>query len=116
MSNHESHNLTEFKSRSVSQYNLEREIYQNKELQISSVNFPVFPSETDGNIVLVSGQGVQTGYTHQDAKVLETEGGQRLPDAHLGNSGQLYIQLSVAPYPAGILHTLIELGDHVHLE
>ena len=41
-------------------------------------------SEADGNIVLVSGQGVQTGYAHQDAKVLETEGGQRLLDTHLG--------------------------------
>ena len=84
MSSHESHNLTEFKSRSVSHYNLEREIDQNKELQISNVNFPVFPSEADGNIVLVSGQGVQTGDPHQDAQVLETEGGQGLLDTHLG--------------------------------
>ena len=46
--------------------------------------FSVCPLETDCNIVLVSGQRVQTGDAHQDAQVLETEGGQGLPDAHLG--------------------------------
>ena len=51
--------------------------------------FSVCPSETDCNIILVSGQSVQTGDAHQDAQVLEAEGGQRLPDAHLGDSGQL---------------------------
>ena len=78
--------------------------------------FSVCPLETDCNIILVSGQSVQTGDAHQDAQVLEAEGGQRLPDAHLGNSGQLYIQWSGASYPAGILHTLIKLGHHVYLE
>ena len=79
--------------------------------------FSVCPLETDCNIVLVSGQRVQTGDAHQDAQVLEAEGGQRLPDAHLRTVVRsVIIQRLGAPYPAGILHTLIELGHHVHLE
>ena len=40
-------------------------------------------SEADGNIILVSGQGVETGDAHQDAEVLEAECPQRLLHTHL---------------------------------